>query len=99
MDKESVSTIFSKNKPLKILTHNYNSLYSSYSSAYFYLNELFLKMNYMLPRRGENQELCTESLACNNKAMDSNNNQLYDSIGKYAFKLPTLTKIKVCVLI
>ena len=41
--------------------------------------------------------------------MGGNNNELYDSMGKYAFKLPTLTmtimninvflpKIQVCVL-
>ena len=66
-------------------------------------------MNYMLPYRGENQELCTESQTIN-KAMDGNNNELCDSIGKYAFKLPTLTvtiininvflpKIQVCIYI
>ena len=64
----------------------------------------------MLPRRGKNQELCTESQTSNNKAMDGNNNEICDSIGKYAFKLSTLTitimninvflsKIQVCVLI
>ena len=38
-------------------------------------------MNYMLPPRGENQELCTESQTSNNKAMDGNNNELCDIIG------------------
>ena len=45
----------------------------------------------MLPPREKNQEVCAESQTINNKAMDGNNNEICDSIWKYAFKPPTLT--------
>ena len=71
--------------------------------------KVVLKMNYMLPPRDKNQELCAE-YQTSNKAMYGNNYELCDSIVKYAFHLPTLTitimnlniflpKIQVYVLI
>ena len=44
-------------------------------------------MKNLLPPREKNQELYAESQTRNNNAMDYNNNQLCDSIWKYAFKL------------
>ena len=66
-------------------------------------------MNYLLPPKEKNQELCADSQMSNTNAMDSNNNKLFDSIWKYACKLSKITitimnldvlsKIQVCVLL